>query len=78
MTVPYRRYAVTVPIATGGHAPPAVVVVHPTDVLGPGGRPVWASADGDLRVEIAGRIATVLTAPAGSSRHPCLDAVPLP
>ncbi|WP_380282818.1 DUF6296 family protein [Kitasatospora purpeofusca] len=78
MIDPYRRYAVTLPVTTGGHAPPSVVVVHPTDTRGPGGRPVWASADGGLRVEIAGRVATVLTAPAGSARHPCLDAVPLP
>ncbi|MFE2174674.1 DUF6296 family protein [Kitasatospora sp. NPDC058115] len=78
MTDPYRRYAVTLPATTGGHAPLSVVVVHRTGALGPGGRPVWASADGDLRVEIAGQVATVLTAPAGSARHPCLDAVPLP
>ncbi|MFB7470102.1 DUF6296 family protein [Kitasatospora sp. NPDC056184] len=78
MIDPYRRYAVTLPVTTRGHAPPAVVVVHRTGALGPGGNPVWASADGGLRVEIAGRVAAVLAAPPGSARHPCLDAVPLP
>ncbi|MFF1798669.1 DUF6296 family protein, partial [Kitasatospora sp. NPDC058263] len=42
------------------------------------GEPVWESADGSLRVEITGGVATVLTAPAGSGRHPCLQAYALP
>ncbi|MFJ2864234.1 DUF6296 family protein [Kitasatospora sp. NPDC087314] len=73
-----RRYAVTLPGPIGGHAPPAVVVVHATDAVGPGGTLVWENADGDLRVEIFGEVATVLTAPAGVLPHPCLQAVPLP
>ncbi|MFD5465956.1 DUF6296 family protein [Kitasatospora sp. NPDC127059] len=77
-----RRYAVTLPGPIGGHAPPAVVVVYATDAPGPGGGPVWESLDGDLRVEITGEVATVLTAPdptaGGAPLHPCLHAVPLP
>ncbi|MFI9363181.1 DUF6296 family protein [Kitasatospora sp. NPDC053057] len=73
-----RRYAVTMPGSIGGHAPPAVIVVHATGILGPGGGPVWENTDGDFRVEITGEVATVLTAPIGSPRHPCLHAVPLP
>ncbi|MEU9080497.1 DUF6296 family protein [Kitasatospora sp. NPDC004745] len=72
-----HRYAVTLPGPVGGHAPPTVVVVHSTGVVGPGGRPVWENADGDLRVEIAGEVATVLAAPTGTGRHSCLLAVPL-
>ncbi|MQS16807.1 hypothetical protein F7Q99_32625 [Streptomyces kaniharaensis] len=73
-----RRYAVTLPGPIGGHAPLSVVVVHATDAVGPGGGLVWENVDGDLRVEIFGEVANVLTAPAGGSRHPCLQAVPLP
>ncbi|MFJ9841342.1 DUF6296 family protein [Kitasatospora sp. NPDC101155] len=73
-----RRYAVTLPGPIGGHAPPAVVVVHATEAVGPGGSLVWESADGDLRVEITGEVATVLAAPAGTQWHPCLHAVSLP
>ncbi|MFJ4183727.1 DUF6296 family protein [Kitasatospora sp. NPDC089509] len=73
-----RRYAVTLPGPVCGHAPPAVVVVHRTDALGPGGGPVWASSDGTLRVEITGEVATVLSAPVGTAPHPCLHAVALP
>ncbi|MFI2612623.1 DUF6296 family protein [Kitasatospora sp. NPDC018619] len=73
-----RRYAVTLPGPIGGHAPPDVVVVHETQVRGPGGNLVWESADGGLRVEITGEVATVLAAPGTGSRHPCLLAVPLP
>ncbi|MFF2073637.1 DUF6296 family protein [Kitasatospora sp. NPDC058162] len=73
-----RRYAVTLPGSIGGHAPPAVVVVHATEVLGPGGGPVWTNLEGDLQVEITGEVATVLAAPAGTGPHPCLHAVPLP
>ncbi|MFD0276397.1 DUF6296 family protein [Kitasatospora sp. NPDC127111] len=72
------RYAVTLPGPVGGHGPPDVVVVHATDAVGPGGKQVWENADGDLRVEINGEVATVLAAPAGDSLHPCLHAVPLP
>ncbi|MCG6494245.1 DUF6296 family protein [Kitasatospora sp. A2-31] len=73
-----RRYAVTLPGPVGGHAPPAVVVVHATDAVGPGGGLIWEDAGGRLRVEIAGEVATVLEAPAGCGRHTCLQAVPLP
>ncbi|MEU3573400.1 DUF6296 family protein [Kitasatospora sp. NPDC036755] len=73
-----RRYAVTLPGPIGGHAPPSVVVVHETQVVGPDGGFVWESSDGCLRVEITGEVATVLAAPGTGSRHPCLMAVPLP
>ncbi|MEU9040675.1 MULTISPECIES: DUF6296 family protein [unclassified Kitasatospora] len=73
-----RHYAVTLPGPIGAHAPPAVVVVHETHAVGPDGGLVWESADGGLRVEITGEVATVLAAPGVDSRHPCLPAVPLP
>ncbi|MFE3876706.1 DUF6296 family protein [Kitasatospora sp. NPDC059146] len=73
-----RRYAVTLPGSIGGHAPPPVVVVRVTEAVGPGGGPVWTNRAGDLRVEIIGEVATVLSAPDGAGRHPCLHAVPLP
>lgn len=73
-----RRYAVTLPGAVGNHAPPKVVVVHVTDEVGPGGGLVWENADGRLRVEISGFVATVLASPDGRLRQPCLHAVPLP
>ncbi|MFI8462081.1 DUF6296 family protein [Kitasatospora sp. NPDC085464] len=73
-----RRYAVTLPGPVGGHAPPAVVVVHATDRVGPGGGLVWRSTAGDLTVEIADGVATVLSAPPGTGQHPRLEAVPLP
>ncbi|MFJ7243186.1 DUF6296 family protein [Kitasatospora sp. NPDC098652] len=73
-----RRYAVALPGSIGGHAPRSVVVVHVTEEIGPGGGPVWTNSDGDLRVEIAGEVATVLSAPEGTVRHPCLHAVALP
>ncbi|MEV7603100.1 DUF6296 family protein [Kitasatospora sp. NPDC089797] len=73
-----RRYAVTLPGPVCGHGPPSVVVVHRTEALGPGGGPVWESPGGELRVEIVGEVATVLSAPAGAAPHPCLHAVPLP
>ncbi|MFE4517300.1 DUF6296 family protein [Kitasatospora sp. NPDC056783] len=73
-----RRCAVTLPGAIGGHAPLCVVVVHETQNVGPDGGFVWESADGGLRVEITGEVATVLAAPGVGSRHPCLMAVPLP
>ncbi|MBV2155389.1 DUF6296 family protein [Kitasatospora sp. SUK 42] len=78
MENPSRRYAVTLPGPVCGHGPPAVIVVHATGLLGPGGRPVWESVDGGFRVEITGEVATVLAAPAGAPQHPCLHAVPLP
>ncbi|MFH8381787.1 DUF6296 family protein [Kitasatospora sp. NPDC018058] len=78
MRILERRYAVTLPGPIGGHAPPAVVVVHATDAVGPGGTLVWESVEGDLRVEITGEVATVLAAPAGTPNHPCLHAVALP
>ncbi|MFF2078534.1 DUF6296 family protein [Kitasatospora sp. NPDC058162] len=77
MTNLNRRYAVTMPGAIGGHAPPVVVVVHATDVVGPGGGLVWEDEAGDLRVEITGEVATVLGEPE-DGQHPCLHAVPLP
>ncbi|MFF7990662.1 DUF6296 family protein [Kitasatospora xanthocidica] len=73
-----RRYAVTLPGRIGGHAPPAVVVVHETHAVGPDGGLVWESEDGVLRVEIRNEVATVLAAQGTGSRHPCLPAVPLP
>ncbi|MFJ8622237.1 DUF6296 family protein [Kitasatospora sp. NPDC093550] len=73
-----RRCAVTMPGPVGGHGRPAVVVVHATDAVGPRGGLVWESADGALRVEITGDVATVLSAPAGGALHPCLHAVRLP
>ncbi|MEU3562162.1 DUF6296 family protein [Kitasatospora sp. NPDC006786] len=73
-----RRYAVTLPGPIGGHAPLCSVVVHETQIVGPDGGLVWESADGDLRVEIASGVATVLDSPGAGSRHPCLMAVPLP
>ncbi|MER7771163.1 DUF6296 family protein [Kitasatospora sp. NPDC096140] len=73
-----HRYAVTLPGPIGGHAPPAVVVVHETQTVGPDGGLVWESTDGGLRVEISGEVATVLAAQGTGSRHPCLLAVPLP
>ncbi|MFJ8623827.1 DUF6296 family protein [Kitasatospora sp. NPDC093550] len=73
-----RRYAVTLPGPIGGHAPPDVVVVHQTQSVGPDGGFVWESADGGLRVEISGGVATVLASPGAGSLHPCLLAVPLP
>ncbi|WP_030230981.1 DUF6296 family protein [Streptomyces sp. NRRL S-350] len=73
-----HRYAVTLPGPVGGHAPPSVVVVRETQAVGPGGGVVWESADGGLRVEITGNVATVISAPGLGTMHPCLLAVPLP
>lgn len=77
-TSPVRRYALTVPDAAGGHAPPTVVEVSLTGSPGPNGGRIWADATGEWRVQIISEAATVLAAPAGYAGHRCLHAVPLP
>ncbi|MFD0278948.1 DUF6296 family protein [Kitasatospora sp. NPDC127111] len=73
-----RRYAVTLPGAPGGHAPPEVVVVHATGETSADGVPVYADAEGTFRVEISGEVARPLAVASGPGRHTCLHAVPLP
>ncbi|MFJ9448235.1 DUF6296 family protein [Kitasatospora sp. NPDC101235] len=72
------RYAVTLPGAPGGHAPPEVVVVHATGEWTAGGAPVYADEAGTLRVEIRADVARPLDAVPGAGRHTCLHATPLP
>jgi hypothetical protein len=73
------RYAVTVPSAPGGHAPPEVLVVHVTVEAGPHGEPVYADVSGRYRFTITGQTARLLPGPVETrSCHRCLHALPLP
>lgn len=73
------RYAVTVPAAPGGHAPPEVLIVHLTAEAGPRGEPVYADASGRYRFTITGQTATLLRGAARARAcHRCLPAHPLP
>ncbi|MEV4557973.1 DUF6296 family protein [Kitasatospora sp. NPDC049285] len=75
---PVERYAVTIPGAPGGHAPPRVVVVHHLRTTGPDGRPVYADESGTLVVYVSGGVAEPVGAPSGMTAHPCLQAHPVP
>jgi uncharacterized protein DUF6296 len=72
------RYAVTMPGAPGGHAPPEVIVVRITAETGPRGEPVYADASGRYRFSITGSTARLLPGAVKSRAcHRCLHAVPL-
>ncbi|MEU3496932.1 MULTISPECIES: DUF6296 family protein [Kitasatospora] len=74
-----RRFALTFPGETGGHAEQDVVVVEATGTRGPGGHPVYADPSGIVQAEISdqGEVRMLATGGHQDPRTP-LQAEPLP